>query len=181
MLEIVVPEREMWDPVKEEFFMIKEQPLMLEHSLISLSKWESKWHKNFIGNDKKTPEEIRDYIRCMTLNKPNDDTVYLGLTEKNISDIADYITDSATATWFSDHKKMSSKRQKEVITSELIYYAMISYNIPHEFEKWHLNRLLTLIRICEEKNNPKKMSKKEILNNNKLLNAKRRAAMRSKG
>lgn len=180
MLKLTVPGRELWDPLKEEFLEVKEQQLVLEHSLISLSKWESKWHKHFIGNENKSTKELLDYIRCMTVNQVKDDNIYNCLTEENIKEISSYINDPSTATWFNDSKKIK-KNSREIITSELIYYMMIGYGIPVEFEKWPLNRLLTLIRICEEKNNPKKMSKREILNNNRMLNAKRRAKMGTRG
>ena len=152
MLSITIPSTQLWDESKEEFRYTKEQTLQLEHSLVSLSKWESKWQKAFLGNQPKTTEETIDYIRCMTLTKNVDPEVYNYLTNKNIEDIGEYINSPMTATWFTEDK--TAKPNREVTTSELIYYWMISYNIPFECQKWHLNRLLTLIRVCGIKNQP---------------------------
>lgn len=163
-----------------EFHTIKPQTLTLEHSLVSISKWESKWHKPFISKDPKTHEELMDYIRCMTLTTNVDPNIYLCLSAENMKAINEYIEDSMTATWFSE--KNQKKAGKEVITSELIYYWMVAFQIPFECQKWHLNRLMTLIRICSIKNQPpKKMSKKDIYSKNRSLNAARRMAMNSSG
>lgn len=180
MLEITIPGIECWDESKEEFITIKEQKLRLEHSLVSISKWESKWHKPFYSNVSKTTEEAIDYIRCMTLTKNVDPNVYNLLSEENIDQINSYIEDAMTAKKFYDNGK--SRTNNDVITSELIYYWMISLNIPVEFEKWHINRLLTLIRVFNEKNQPeKKLSRSEIINRNKALNKARREKLNSKG
>lgn len=182
MLSIVVPQTEKFNEATNEFIYIKEQKLQLEHSLVSLSKWESRWHKPFLSskNNNKSQEEIIDYIRCMTITQNVDPNVYYNLTQKNYDKIQAYIDDSMTATTFSDIQKTAPSR--EIITSELIYYWMIAYNVPVEFEKWHLNRLLTLIKVCSIKNTPpKKMSKREIMNRNAALNASRRKAHNSKG
>lgn len=185
MLKITVPAskgQEQWDAEKEEFITInetKEQTLQLEHSLLSLSKWESNWCKSFLKSDKSS-EEILDYIKCMTLTQSVDPRVYDNLTEENIEAIKDYIAAPMTATYFSDEKIGGINR--DTITSEVIYYWMIALNIPFECQKWHLNRLLTLIRVCNIKNGTqKKMSKKEILSRNAALNAARRKKMNSKG
>ena len=181
MLRIVVPASESYDEGRDEFITTKEQVLQLEHSLVSLSKWESKWHKAFLDpKTQKTSEETIDYIRCMTLTQNVDPNVYYHLTEKNILAIKDYIDNPMTATTFSD--KQRSKPSREIITNELLYYYMIANNVPVEFEKWHLNRLLVLLHICEIKNAaPKKMSKKDILKRNVSLNAARRQALNSSG
>ena len=181
MLEIVVPASEGWDEQKEQFVPIqKEQTLVLEHSLVSLSKWESKWCKPFLSRQEKTTEETIDYIRCMTLTQNVDPKVYNFLTEENIRDVNAYIEAPMTATWFSNSN--NGKQNQEQITAELVYYWMIALNIPFECQKWHLNRLLTLIRVCEVKNSPpKKMSKREILSRNAALNAARRKQLNSKG
>lgn len=179
VLEIVVPEKILWDERKEEFVKINETKIEMKHSLISISKWEKKWKVPYLSNDKKTSEMVLDYIRCMTLNKVDDD-VYYGLTEKNMDEILAYISDPMTATVC--RKEHGGTRSRETITSELIYYWMISYNIPEDYQKWHLNRLMTLIRVCAIKNAPpKKRSKREILANNAELNAKRREMMNTKG
>lgn len=181
MLRIIVPATEQWDAAKEEFvYPNREQILELEHSLVSLSKWESKWCKPFIDTKDKTFEENLDYIRCMTLNKNVDPTVYTRLTTDNVREINEYIESPMTATWFNENKKPGGK--KEVLTAEIIYYLMIAHRIPFECQKWHLNRLLTLIRVCNLKNEPpKKMSKAETMRSNAALNAARRKKYNTKG
>ena len=181
MLTIEVPiSPEGWDEVKEEFVEAKTQTLQLEHSLVSLSKWESKWKKPFYSKEKMSDEETLDYIKCMTLTKNVDPSVYDHLTTKNIKEVIDYIGDPMTATTFSKNDKNPVNR--EVITSELIYYWMIALNIPFECQKWHLNRLITLIRVCEIKNSPpKKRSMRDIMSRNAALNAARRKRMNTKG
>lgn len=172
MLQITIPATEFWDESANKFVNTKEQTLVLEHSLVSLSKWESKWCKPFISN-KHTFEETVDYIRCMTITQNVDPGVYSSLTDENVKQVNDYIDAKMTATWFTDKSK--GKSSSEQITSELIYYWMISLNIPFECQKWHLNRLLTLIRVCNEKNQPpKKMSRRDTLNQYRALNAARR-------
>ncbi len=181
MLKITIPETEFWDEIREEFVYKKEQTLQLEHSLVSLSKWESKWHKAFLGKQEKSDEEILDYVRCMTLTQNVDPEVYTRLTADNYSAINTYIENPMTATTFYDEKSLG--RNKETVTSELIYFWMISYNIPVEIcQKWHLNRLLTLIRVCNIKNTPpKKRSKREMMNRQAALNAANRKRFGSKG
>ena len=154
--------------------------LQLEHSLVSLSKWESKWCKPFLSNKGLTDEESLDYIKCMVISKNVNPEVFDHFTKDNVKAVIDYINAPMTATTFS--KESNGKTNKEVVTSELIYYWMIAYNIPSEYQKWHLNRLLTLIRVCGIKNAPpKKMGKGEIMRNNAALNAARRAKLHSKG
>ena len=179
MLYITVPEAEYFDDLKEEFIYVKETTLCLEHSLVSLAKWESKWNKPFLSSTNKTDEEIVDYIRCMTITQNVNPLVYLGLTRANYSQINEYIDAPMTATWFSNKQKQS--RQREIITAEIIYYWMVSLNIPFECQKWHLNRLLTLVRVCNEKNNPQKMSRKEQIAQQRELNAARKKQMNTKG
>ena len=180
MINITIPATEAFDENKGEFVYTKEQTLQLEHSLISISKWESKWCKPFISTDDKSGEEIIDYVKCMTLNPSVDDNVYRCLTQTNMKKINEYIDAPMTATTFFEEK--NGKRNREVITSELIYYWMIALNIPFECQKWHLNRLLTLVRVCNIKNQPpKKMSKRDIMSRNAQLNAARRQKLNSKG
>lgn len=180
MLRIIIPSTEMWDEVNEKFVDSKEQVLQLEHSLVSLSKWESKWCKPFLSKENKTFEETIDYIRCMTINQHIPDEVYNCLTGENIREINEYISAPMTATRFSND--VMGKGSREQITSELIYYWMIALNIPFECQKWHINRLLTLIRVCNIKNQPsKKMSRREIMSRNTALNAARRKKLRTNG
>lgn len=170
----------MWDEAKQEFISTKEQTLQLEHSLVSLSKWESKWHKPFLSKDEKTYEETIDYIKCMTITKNVSPEVYMCLTSENIGQVNQYIEDPMTATTFRDEKHSAPNR--EIITSEVIYWWMIANNIPPEYQKWHLNRLLTLIKVCNIKNQPpKKMSQKELMSRNAALNAARRKKFNTKG
>ena len=181
MLEITIPGREFWDEKKEMFITSKETTLKLEHSLVSLSKWESKWHKPYFGKEKKTPEETLDYIRMMTLTQNVDPEVYHCMTPDIIDKIAKYIEDPMTATWFNEAGGPTNKKS-EVVTAELIYYWMIAYQIPFECQKWHINKLITLIRVCNIKNQPdKKMSKREVAKQQAAINAARRKAHHSKG
>lgn len=180
MLTITIPARELFDEETQTFFTTKKQTLVLEHSLVSLSKWESKWHKPFLTNDEKTLEETIDYIKCMTITQNVDPTVYNFLSQFNVQEINNYIQNPMTATTFNNDNQKG--RAKEVITSELIYYWMITLNIPMECQKWHLNRLLTLVRICNVKNTPpKKMSKRDVASRYASLNAARRNKLNSKG
>lgn len=182
MLEIVIPASEGWDEKKCRFVDIEPAVhLRLEHSLLSLSKWESKWHKPWLdGTTPKTAAETKDYIRCMTLTQGVDPKVYDRLTKENMAAIQKYMEDPMTATTFKERK--GGKTRARYQTSELIYSAMASYGIPFSCEKWHLNRLLTLIRTCGEENAPReKMSKKEQMAQQRALNAQRKARYHSKG
>ena len=181
MLCITVPPIEKWDEQKEEFVVVeKAQQLCMEHSLVSLSKWESKWCKPFLSTKDKSTEEILDYIKCMTINRDPNDRVFDRLSRANVEQITDYIKAPMTATRFSQDR--NAKTNKEVITSELIYYWMVALNIPFECQKWHINRLLTLIRVCNIKNQPpKKMSKRDIMSRNAALNAARRQQLNTRG
>lgn len=178
MLRITIPAAELWDEAKQEFVTTKERTLQLEHSLVSLSKWESKWNKAFLGKQKKTTEETLDYVRCMTITQNVDPDVYKCLTPENIKQISDYIDAPMTATHFFNEQKGSGH---ETVTSELIYYWMITANVPFECQKWHLNRLLTLIKVCNIKNNPKKMSRQQIMSQNAALNEARKKKYNTKG
>lgn len=192
MLTIVIPRlSDVWDESRQEFLSFPGAILQLEHSLVSLSKWESKWHKPFFSKnpndpkEQKTPEETLDYIRCMTINKNVDPTVYNFLTQENVEAINAYISDPMTATIINESKTPGESNKKingEFITSELIYYWMVALNIPFECEKWHIERLLTLIRICNIKNDPPKQNRKEALQQHRALNEARRkqAQLRAK-
>lgn len=181
MLQIVIEATEQWDEAKQEFVSTKEQTLQLEHSLVSLSKWESKWNKAFLSKKPKTYEETLDYIKCMTITQNVKDETYACLTKKHIEEINKYIEAPMTATYIS--QEQSGRTSNEVVTSELIYYWMIALNIPFECQKWHLNKLLTLIKVCSIKNDPhpKKMSKRGIMSRNAALNAARRNQLHSRG
>lgn len=181
MLTIVIPAMEGWDEVHEEFVLLPSVELHLEHSLLSISKWETKWKKAFLSKQyQKTQTEVLDYVRCMTLDHAVSDDVYARLTATNLQAINDYIEDQKTASTIKSLP--GSQKSSEYVTSELIYYWMVSYGIPFECQKWHLSRLLTLIKICDEKNRPaKKMGSKEVMKQNASLNAARRKKLHSKG
>ena len=180
MLTITIPAMEMFNEKTNEFISYKEQTLQLEHSLVSLSKWESKWCKPFLTKDEKSSKETLDYIKCMTITQNVNPDVYNRLTSSNIEEIRKYIDAPMTATTFYGDRQTG--RSREIVTSELVYYWMISLNIPMECQKWHLNRLLTLIRVCNVKNTPpKKMSRREIMNRNAALNAARKKQLNTSG
>lgn len=180
MLKITIPAGEQWDEQKQEFVNTKEQTLCLEHSLVSISKWESKWNKAFLSQKSKTFEETLDYVKCMTITQNVNSDVYSNLSSENFRQINDYINAPMTATCFLNDKRGGVNR--ETVTSELIYYWMIALGIPFECQKWHLNRLLSLIRVCNIKNTPpNKMSRSEIMSRNAALNAARRHKLNSRG
>lgn len=180
MLTIIVPGISLWDELNEEFTNSEGFTLELEHSLVSLSKWESIHEKPFLGTESKTDEEVFSYIKCMILTPNFPPEVLSRLSQDNISEIQKYIDAKMTATWFNEPPV--TKKSREIITAELIYYWMISLNIPIEFEHWHLNRLFTLIKIFNVKNAPqKKMSRSEILARNRELNAQRKAQLGTGG
>lgn len=180
MLHITTKETELFNQETNQFTYIKPMKLVMEHSLVAISKWESKWHKPFLDYNKKTTEEILDYIRCMTITQNVPEEIFRYLSDENVSAIKDYINDPMTATRINEIKQGPSN--KEILTSELIYFLMVSYGIPFECQKWNINRLITLIKVCQIKNgDSKKMSKHDIQNQNKMLNAQRRARLKSKG
>ena len=179
MLRIYVPSGELYDERTERFITVNGRELQLEHSLVSVSKWESKWKKPFLGMTAKSREETIDYVRCMTISQNVDPNVFVGLTDANIEAVNKYIDDPMTATTFKNNQK---RPNRQIITSEIIYYWMISLGIPMECQKWHLNRLLTLIRVCDEKNQPgKKKNRNQIMAENRALNQMRRARTGSRG
>ena len=186
MLKLDVPARELYDYKTEEFITVNPVSLKLEHSLLSVSKWEAIYHKCFLDTMSKdnsngiSPAEFLDYIKCMTINDHVQPEVYAALGTKELDEISKYITDPMSATTIHRYGKPSSKRGDQM-TSEMIYYYMIASDIPFECQKWHLNRLLKLIEICGIKNNPKKLSKQEVMARNHALNMQRRAKYHTKG
>ena len=179
MLTIKVPKVECWDEDNEEFVDIDAQELVLEHSLASIAKWESRWHKPFYDHKEKSVDETIDYIRCMTLNEV-DDRVYRFLPNSIVDKIFEYMDDSMTGTTFRNRNQGSPSRS--IISAEIIYYYMVTFGIPFECENWHLNRLLALIQVCIIKNSaPKKMGRSELRERNAALNAARRARLGTKG
>lgn len=179
MLKIVVPGVEFYDEKKNEFIELGEETLILEHSLVALSKWESKYKRSFLAHKDKTVDEMIYYLKCMTINDVSE-YVYERLTKENIKQIKEYIEDKMSASCINHFD--TSIGPKDTITSDLIYYWMVALQIPFECQYWHLNRLMTLIEICNVKNRPpKKMSKHDIMKRNKSLNEARRAKLNSKG
>ena len=184
MLHIDVGGGEFFNDLTNEFYYVKPRSLTMEHSLLSISKWESKWKKPYMSKDpkhSKTFEEDLDYIRCMTITKDVDPLLYNNLTADDYKKIREYCDDPHTATTITSLNPQNKKPR--IVTSELVYCWMVSYNIPAEYEKWHINRLLTLIRVCSIENNPngKKMSKAAIARQNAEINAARRAKYNTKG
>lgn len=180
MLTIIIPEWEDYNDETMEFTKHKAQKLVLEHSLVSISKWESTWRKPFLGNDDKTVPETLDYIRCMTLTQNVNPWVYTRITNDLLDKIQVYINTEQTATTFNDKQKRGSKK---IMTSEVIYFMIASHGLSMECQKWHLSRLMTLIRIAAIKNNPNKTktNRRDIIENNQRLNKERREKYNSKG
>lgn len=180
MLKLTIEGEELFDQETQTFLTINNTVIELEHSLLSLSKWESKYEKPFLSSDTKTLEEILGYMQCMIVTSDADPDVLYTCSKKNIDSIQDYIDSSQSATTFGS---MPERRGPgEVITSELIYYWMVMFSIPFEVEAWHLNRLFALIRICNIKNQkPKKMSRHELALRNRELNEKRKKELGTKG
>ena len=184
MLRITVPPMELWDERINQFVGVQQEyELELEHSLVSISEWEARWHKSFFAKTNKTEEESIDYIRCMTVS-PKDvpPEVYQYLSKENLDKIEKYISDPMTATVITDESPNKGKRSREVITSELVRYWMIALTIPVEYETWHINRLLTLIQVCNIKNSPgKKRNPRDIIRRNEAINEARRAKLNTNG
>nr|DAT69838.1 MAG TPA: hypothetical protein [Caudoviricetes sp.] len=196
MLKLKIMGRQYWDPAKEEFFRTPDTELRLEHSLLSLAKWESNWHVPFLSNaEKMTKEQLIDYLRCMTVGKDEPPELYTRLTREDYKAINEYMADPMTATWFRGEAKPSEWKPGDVTkpklrgrrigtdtTAELIYAQMFTLGIPKEFETWHLNRLLTLIRVCQEHAAPpKKMSRGDRMTQQRMLNEQRRAKLHTRG
>ena len=180
MLTIRVSGVESFDETNQEFTTQGGIILELEHSLVSVSKWESEHEKPFLGYESKTSEEIIDYIRCMMITSKVPEAIFSQLSLENFEEIQAYIEAKKSATWFNEQP--GTPRSREVITSELIYYWMTAFNIPFECENWHLNRLFTLIRICNIKQStPQKMSRRELAERNRTLNAQRKAQLGTNG
>ena len=179
MLILDISGREMWDEKKEEFVRVGGGTLKLEHSLVAISKWEAKYRRSFLSNDKKSREEIIDYIRCMSESEISE-SLLENLTTESINEIIEYIKSPMTATYLREDKN-NGGGGGDKITSELIYYWMISFGIPFECQYWHLNRLMTLIRVCAAKSKGNKHNKKDMLRSNAALNAARKAKSGSHG
>lgn len=183
MLELYIEFPELFNEQTNEFIYLPGTKLQLEHSLISVRKWESRTHKPFLKNEEKTVNEIREYMECMTINQVANKEIYKYIPLKEINKVIDYIKDPMTATWFKkDPTRVGGPLKKgEVITAEIIYYWMFSMNIPLECEKWHLSQLLTLIRVISEKNNNQKKDPKQAARERAILNEQRKAKYKTRG
>jgi hypothetical protein len=179
MLQIVFG-REFFNEDTAEFVTSEDFTLEMEHSLVSLSKWESKWEVPFLGNAEKTDEQIMDYVKMMIVGQESPPDLFSKITLEQQAQINNYINAKMSATWFNE--RANRKKSYEVITAEIIYYWMISLGIPFECQFWHLNRLLTLIKVCNEKNAPKKkMSRAEIAAEQRMLNEQRIRQLGTRG
>lgn len=177
---ITIPAQELFDEVKMEFINTAEQTLELEHSLVSLAAWESIWEKPFLSKEDKTREETISYIKCMTLTPNVDPDAYNYISDDIINEVNEYIAAPMTATTFTEEK--NSKANNDITTAEIIYYWMVSLNIPPEYQFWHLNRLVTLIKVCSIKNAPpKKRKAADIMRENAARNAARRKKLNTRG
>lgn len=171
MLKVTIPTKDYYDDRSNEFVMTSAVELELEHSLASLSKWESKWEIPYFSDEAKSDEQVLDYIRCMVTNTEVDISVIMRMENEDLIRVKEHIEAKMTATWFSGQKQSGPA---PVVTNEVIYYWMVENGIPFECENWHLNRLLTLIKVCGEKRKPeKKMSSSEIADRNRRLNEER--------
>ena len=180
ILRITIPSVELFDEVREEFIQTKEYKVAMQHSLVSMAKWEARWRKPFLDGEKRTTEETLDYIKCMTITQNIPDDAYNYLPVETIKTIKTHIAEPMTATVIT--RQPGAPTNKEVYTAEVIYYWMVSLNIPMECQTWHINRLLTLIQVCNIKNNPpKKMGRQEVLSQQRKLNNERRKKMKTKG
>lgn len=180
MLTLIVDGTESFDEVRQKFVVVGGTELQLEHSLVSVSKWEATFEKPFLGKEEKTGEEVLAYVQCMAIDPKTPGEVFLKLDKQAYEDINEYIGAKMTATWFSDAP--GPPKTREVITAEVIYYWMTTFNIPWEAQHWHLNRLFALIRICNIKSaKPKKMSRAEQVQRQRDLNAQRRAQLGTTG
>lgn len=182
MFKLVLPAKEVFDETQNRFVQFREQVLQLEHSLISVSKWEANWEQSFLDEKSLTVEQTVDYVKCMTINPNVNPEVYSRLTNEDLDKVEQYIERKMTATTFGKLPNENPGAKHKIVTSEIIYQWMIRYHIPFECQKWHLNRLLTLIQVCNLETQPqKKMSRKEIYAQNRAINNQRRAKYKTRG
>lgn len=180
MLKLVLPETEYYDETQNLFVTQEPKTLVLEHSLRSVARWESKWNVAFLSDKEKTREQTLDYITCMSVNKNIPDSLLQRIGNKELQTVSDYINAKMTATTIT--RRGTKRPTSEIVTAEIIYWWMIQYGIPPEYEKWHLNRLLMLIEVCNLKSGPqKKMGRQEQMAQQRALNKARQAKYKTKG
>lgn len=181
-IEVTIPDQEMWDSEKNEFVYVKGCTIRMKHSLLSISKWEMTWKKPFLKPGYvMTEEETLDYYRCMTITQNVDPGIYRYIPTSEQEKINKYI-ETPMSAYIPQNKK--SGGVKHTFVSEHIYYWMTAANIPQSYEKWHLSRLLNLLEIAANENDPKKskkMSRGEIYKQNQELNSARRKALGTHG
>ena len=178
MLELKFDKATYYDERSERFLNVEPTVVELEHSLFSVSKWESKWETPFISDEPKTTEQTVDYIRQMLVSGELPEPLDQVLLSEHISQVSNYINSKQTATWFNERKATNAR---EIVTSEIIYYWMVTLNIPFECDRWHFNKLMTLIQVCNDKNNPKKMSRSDAARRQRELNEARRKKFGTSG
>lgn len=184
MLKLTIHGTEQFDEASNEFFTPADVNLELEHSLISLSKWEAIWEKPFLSAEEKTTDETFSYIECMCLTPDVPPETFRRLRGDHLETINKYIEAKMSATWFTDAPAPKG-RSREVITAEIMYHWIVAFTLPLDVENWHLNRFFTLVKVCNEKNAPpdkkKKMSPQQIMERNRALNEKRLQELKTKG
>lgn len=184
MLKLTIPKTTLFNEETNKFSDVQETTLSMEHSLVSVSKWEQFMGKPFLGRDTRTDEETLHYIKCMVLS-PEDvsEDVFRALTPDNMNAISEYINHKMTATWFSNQAPANSRTNGEVVTAEVMYYWLVALQIDFQVQHWHLNTMLTLVRVTNIKNDPKKkmMPKEDAAAERARLNAERKAQYKSKG
>ena len=181
MLRLTIPSGEYFDEETQEFNFAEETTILLEHSLVSLARWETHWNKPFLSKEKKTKEELIDYVKCMTMTPNVNKDVYDNINDLHLAKVSEYINEPMTATTFREDRSM--KHSRDIVTAEIIYYWMVALQIPFDpCERWHLNRLLTLVRVCNIKNQPQKKGVgRDDLARRSKLNAERKKRLGTKG
>ena len=181
---VTVPKSEVYDEENDIFYEIKnEVTLVMEHNLIAISRWESKFHKPYLTKDTKTNEEILYYLECMTITKGVESYVYRCIPKSELLRITEYINDPMTGTTVRESPYAKKQGKEEIQSAELLYYYMFKLGIPKECENWHLNRLMTLMKVYGAKDEKPdgKASRSELIARNRAINARNRSKYHSKG
>lgn len=153
--------------------------LQFEHSLRSLSKWESKNKIAFLAGREKTPAQMVDYYRCMLLSPEDPDLVYL-LDPSQMEELTNYINENQTAS--SVPNEGPTQYNPETTTSELVYFWMTALKINWEAQDWHFSRLMMLVQITSYKQQPpKKRNPREVLSDMRRENERRKKLFNTSG